>query len=69
LINLINKTCCTVVPVVTTATRATDALHILREKEDEINLILIETHLPDMDQYEIIETVRAMSSSLPIVGK
>ncbi|KAL9396851.1 hypothetical protein Peur_011104 [Populus x canadensis] len=52
---------------VTTATRATDALHILREKEDEINLILIETHLPDMDQYEIIETVRAMSSSLPIV--
>ncbi|KAG6786722.1 hypothetical protein POTOM_008332 [Populus tomentosa] len=50
----------------TTATRATDALHILREKEDEINLIMIETHLPDMDQYEIIGTVRAMSS-LPIV--
>ncbi|KAJ7007583.1 response regulator 2,ARR-B [Populus alba x Populus x berolinensis] len=52
---------------VTTATRATDALHILWEKEDEINLIMIETHLPDMDQYEIIGTVRAMSS-LPIVA-
>ncbi|KAJ6710053.1 TWO-COMPONENT RESPONSE REGULATOR-LIKE APRR8-RELATED [Salix koriyanagi] len=51
---------------VTTATRATDALHILREKEDEINLILTETHLPDMDQYKILETVRVMSS-LPIV--
>ncbi|KAG5231312.1 two-component response regulator ARR [Salix suchowensis] len=51
---------------VKTATRATDAMHILREKEDEINLILTETHLPDMDQYEILETVGELSSS-PIV--
>ncbi|XP_052303066.1 two-component response regulator ARR14-like isoform X2 [Populus trichocarpa] len=51
---------------VTTATRATDALHILREKEDEINLILIETRLPDMNQYEILETLGELSS-LPIV--
>ncbi|CAK7347996.1 unnamed protein product [Dovyalis caffra] len=50
----------------TTATRATDALRTLREKEDEINLILTETHLPDMNQYEILETVGQMSS-LPIV--
>jgi len=54
--------------VVTTATRVTDALHILREKEDEINLILTETHLPDMDQYEILETLGELSS-LPIVGR
>jgi two-component response regulator (ARR-B family) len=54
--------------VVTTATRATDALHILREKEDEINLILIETRLPDMNQYEILETLGELSS-LPIVGR
>ncbi|XP_061962007.1 two-component response regulator ARR14-like isoform X1 [Populus nigra] len=51
---------------VTTATRATDALHILREKEDEINLILTETHLPDMDQHEILETLGELSS-LPVV--
>jgi two-component response regulator (ARR-B family) len=68
LINRILKSCYTAVLVVTTATRATDALRILREKEDEINLILIETRLPDMNQYEILETLGELSS-LPIVGR
>lgn len=52
----------------TTATEATDALRILREKEDEVDLILTEAHLPDMDQYEILETLGKMSS-LTIVSK
>ncbi|EEF50457.1 sensor histidine kinase, putative [Ricinus communis] len=51
---------------VITAKRATDALHILRERQYELDLILTEVHLPDMDKYELLETM-AEVSCLPIV--
>ncbi|WCJ23136.1 Two-component response regulator ORR21 [Euphorbia peplus] len=51
---------------VITATNATDATRILREKEGELDLILTEVHLPDMDKYELLETMGKISR-LPVV--
>ncbi|XP_044492959.1 two-component response regulator ARR2-like isoform X2 [Mangifera indica] len=50
-----------------TAKRATDGLCIIREREGELNLVLAEAHLPDMDKYELLETVGEMSK-LPVVS-
>ncbi|XP_010523044.1 PREDICTED: two-component response regulator-like APRR9 isoform X2 [Tarenaya hassleriana] len=51
---------------VVTADRASDALHILRDREGEIDLIMTEAHLSDMDKYELLETITGISK-LPIV--
>ncbi|XP_038708794.1 two-component response regulator ARR14-like isoform X2 [Tripterygium wilfordii] len=51
---------------VITAKRAADALCIVRETENELDLILTETHLPDMKMYEFLEALGQMSN-LPIV--
>ncbi|XP_031254734.1 two-component response regulator ARR14-like isoform X1 [Pistacia vera] len=51
---------------VITAKRGTDALSIAREREDELDLVLAETHLPDMDKYELLETMGEMST-FPVV--
>ncbi|XP_043805610.1 two-component response regulator ARR14 [Manihot esculenta] len=51
---------------VMTATRATDALSILQERQHELDLVLTEVHLPDMDKYELLETMGEISC-LPIV--
>lgn len=53
---------------VVTATHATEAMRILREREDELDLILTEILLPDMDKYELLETMGEISS-IPIVSK
>ncbi|XWS35728.1 hypothetical protein CRYUN_Cryun20dG0021200 [Craigia yunnanensis] len=49
-----------------TARRATDAFCIIRDRKYEIDLILAEGCLPDMDKYELLETIREMSK-LPVV--
>uniref|UniRef100_A0A2N9JAU0 Response regulatory domain-containing protein n=1 Tax=Fagus sylvatica TaxID=28930 RepID=A0A2N9JAU0_FAGSY len=51
---------------VVTAKRASDALSIVREKEDDLNLVLTEAHLPDMDKYEFLERMGEISK-LPVV--
>ncbi|CAL1379383.1 unnamed protein product [Linum trigynum] len=53
---------------VTTAKLAKEALHILQNqgKQGEIDLVLTELHLPDMGKYELLETIREISS-LPVV--
>ncbi|XP_060668988.1 two-component response regulator ARR2 isoform X1 [Ziziphus jujuba] len=51
---------------VLTATTAADAFSIIKEKEDELKLILAEVHLPDMNRYEFIEKVTQVSK-LPLV--
>jgi PleD family two-component response regulator len=51
-----------------TAKRASDALSIVREKEDDLNLVLTEAHLPDMDKYEFLERMGEISK-LPVVSK
>ncbi|XP_059456679.1 two-component response regulator ARR14-like [Corylus avellana] len=48
------------------AKRATVALSIVREKEDDLHLVLAEAHLPDMDKYEFLERMGEMSK-LPVV--
>lgn len=53
---------------VLTTKRAADAFCIIRERVDELDIILAETHLPDMDKYELLETVREMSK-LPVIRK
>ncbi|KAL5859810.1 hypothetical protein ACOSQ4_001106 [Xanthoceras sorbifolium] len=51
---------------VMTAKRASDALCIIREREDEVGVVLSEAYLPDMNKYELLETVGKMSK-LPVV--
>ncbi|GAV92001.1 Response_reg domain-containing protein/Myb_DNA-binding domain-containing protein, partial [Cephalotus follicularis] len=51
---------------VMTAKRAKDALCIIRDREDEIDLVLTESHLPDMDTYKLLETIGEVSS-LPVI--
>ncbi|XP_065859249.1 two-component response regulator ARR2-like [Euphorbia lathyris] len=51
---------------VITATNVGDAMRILRERKYELDLILTEFYLPDMDKYELFETMGKISS-LPIV--
>ncbi|XP_048426102.1 two-component response regulator ARR2-like [Pyrus x bretschneideri] len=51
---------------VLTAKRACDALSIAQKKENELHLLLTEVHLPDMDKYELLERMRAVSK-LPVV--
>ncbi|WRX08892.1 Signal transduction response regulator [Theobroma cacao] len=51
---------------VMTAKRATEAFCIIQERQYEIDLILAEGCLPDMDKYELLETMRKISK-LPVV--
>lgn len=51
-----------------TAKRAYDALSIAQKKEDELHLVLTEAHLPDMDKYELLEKMKAVSK-VPVVSK
>ncbi|KEH18975.1 putative response regulator and transcription factor RR-A-type family [Medicago truncatula] len=49
---------------VMTASLASDALSIICEKKNEVNLVLVEVQLPDMEIYELIEKM-GESSNLP----
>ncbi|XP_012435685.1 two-component response regulator ARR1 [Gossypium raimondii] len=51
---------------VVTTKRATDALCIIRDQQHKIDLVLTEACLHDMDKYELLETIRNISS-LPII--
>ncbi|KAK4849489.1 hypothetical protein QYF36_025390 [Acer negundo] len=51
---------------VMTAKRASDALCIIREREDEVDLVLSDACLPDMTRYELLERVGRISK-LPVV--
>ncbi|CAI0471965.1 unnamed protein product [Linum tenue] len=51
---------------VTTAKLAKEALYILQHRQGEIDLVLTELYLPDMGKYELLETIREIST-LPVV--
>lgn len=53
---------------VMTTKQAADALCIMRDQQHKIDLVIIEAYLLDMDKYELLETIRNISS-LPIIGK
>ncbi|PNX87970.1 two-component response regulator ARR11-like protein, partial [Trifolium pratense] len=48
---------------VATATLASEALSIIGEKKNEINLVLVEAQLTDMEIYELLEKMK--SSNIP----
>ncbi|WJX87085.1 hypothetical protein P8452_69311 [Trifolium repens] len=48
---------------VATATLASEALSVIGEKKNEINVVLVEAQLPDMEVYELIDKMK--SSSIP----
>lgn len=51
---------------------AIDALRMVRERENEIHLVLTELHLPDMGSYEFLEKLvmdQKTLKKLPIVSK
>lgn len=39
---------------VETVREATDALSIIQEREDELDLVLAEFDMPEMDEYELL---------------
>lgn len=54
------------------ASCAIDALRMVRERENEIHLVLTELHLPDMGSYEFLEKLvmdQQILKKLPIVSK
>lgn len=51
-----------------TATLASDALSIIWDKKNEINLVLVEAQLPDMEIHEFMEKVKE-SANLPCFSK
>lgn len=51
-----------------TAALASDALSIIEEKKDELNLVLVEARLPDMEIHELTEKIKE-SSDLPSFSK
>ncbi|XP_023515036.1 two-component response regulator ORR21-like isoform X3 [Cucurbita pepo subsp. pepo] len=51
-----------------TAKCAIDALRIVKERKNDIHLILTDTHLPDMGRYELLEKIMEQTSTLPIVA-
>lgn len=53
---------------VVTAALASDALSIIEEKKDELNLVLVEARLPDMEIHELTEKIKE-SSDLPSFSK
>ncbi|KAK8554470.1 hypothetical protein V6N13_093461 [Hibiscus sabdariffa] len=53
---------------VITAKRATDAFCVIQAREYKIDLILAEASLPDMDKYELLETI-SDTSGIPIIRK
>ncbi|XP_004510876.1 putative two-component response regulator-like APRR4 isoform X2 [Cicer arietinum] len=46
---------------VMTATLASEALSIIRDKKNEVNLVLVEAQLPDMEIYDLTEKMREIS--------
>jgi response regulator of citrate/malate metabolism len=44
---------------VVNATLASQALSMIGEKKNEINLVLVEAQLPDMEIYELIEKMKS----------
>jgi CheY-like chemotaxis protein len=53
--------------LVATATLASEALSVIGEKKNEINIVLVEAQLPDMEVYELIDKMK--SSSIPCFSK
>jgi CheY-like chemotaxis protein len=53
--------------LVATATLASEALSVIGEKKNEINIVLVEAQLPDMEVYELIDKMK--SSSIPSFSK
>ncbi|KAL4378871.1 hypothetical protein GQ457_02G000520 [Hibiscus cannabinus] len=51
---------------VITAKRATDAFCVIQAREYKIDLVLAEACLPDMDKYELLETI-SDTSGIPII--
>ncbi|XP_009340629.2 putative two-component response regulator-like APRR8 [Pyrus x bretschneideri] len=67
-LTLLSRMLCQLGYKVLTEKRACDALSVAQKKEDELHLVLTEVHLPDMDKYELLEKLRAVSK-LPVVSK
>ncbi|KXZ42538.1 hypothetical protein GPECTOR_137g645 [Gonium pectorale] len=51
---------------VTTCTNASSALHLLREKVSEYDLVLSDVYMPDMDGFKLLEVV-GLEMDLPVI--
>ncbi|URD92119.1 REC [Musa troglodytarum] len=51
---------------VTTTTRATTALKLLRENRDKYDLVISDVHMPDMDGFKLLELV-GLEMDLPVI--
>ena len=53
---------------VTTCTRATVALSVLRERKGFFDLVLSDVHMPDIDGFKLLELV-GLEMDLPVISK
>ncbi|KAI4356875.1 hypothetical protein L6164_000860 [Bauhinia variegata] len=53
---------------VVTAKKGADALNIVQQKGNELHLVLMEAHLPDMEINELIQKIKRIST-LPFSSK
>ena len=53
---------------VTTCSRATNALSILREKKGSFDVVISDVHMPDMDGFKLLEHV-GLEMDLPVISE
>ena len=56
-----------IIPVVTVE-RVTDALAMILERKDEVDLVMTELHMPDMDGLQLLDEIQK-TSKLPVVSE
>lgn len=54
--------------IVSTYGSATEALKVLREGKDAVDIVLSDVHMPDMDGFKLLEAV-GLDLNIPVISK
>lgn len=53
---------------VTCFTNAVEALNTIREKKDEIDLVITDVHMPEIDGFQLLE-IAGLELDLPVISE